>query len=231
MSSSAKGRVFWPGPKLQQLNTENFESRILQYLVSTLQWGLSCSFHSRVYGWRLQLSRNLQPHKGLPLNSDWMKWRILVKHYCFSMLSWQEQCFLKCAGDRRCVCNKLWDFCLKGAMLYKSYKSLRYPKRCKDFVKIAFCYSCSACHVLWSLTVYNVNDFFKTCSYSFIISYWYVWYVCVANSPERMNSHASDGLWLGAMFDATARTSSMAIFWNVHKWQPKAGRQAGRHGY
>ena len=37
MSSSAKGRVFWPGPKLQQLNTENFESRILQYLVSTLQ--------------------------------------------------------------------------------------------------------------------------------------------------------------------------------------------------
>lgn len=105
---------------------------------------------------------------------------------------------------------------------------------CKDFVKIAFCYSCSACHVLWSLTVYNVNEFFKTCSYSVIISYWYVWYVwyvCVANSPERMNSHASDGLWLGAMFDATARTSSMAIFWNVHKWQPKAGRQAGRHGY
>ena len=39
---------------------------------------------------------------------------------------------------------------------------------CKDFVKIAFCYSCSACHVLWSLTVYNVNEFFKTCSYSVI---------------------------------------------------------------
>ena len=105
----------------------------------------------------------------------------------------------KVAGDRRCVCNKLWHFCLTGAMLYKPYKSPRYSKR--------FCYSCSACHVLWSLTIIcNYNGFLETCSFSFIISYWYVWYVWVANSPERMNSHASGGLWLGAMLDA--RTSS-----------------------
>ena len=55
---------------------------------------------------------------------------------------------------------------------------------CKDFVKIAFCYSCSACHVLWSLTVYNVNEFFKTCSFSFIISYWCI-LVCLHCQPWK----------------------------------------------